>query len=84
MRFGEQVLAVDLLNPSPAAEARKHKLKVRWLLQLQKREAEQCTRPLAVVVCFTSCGSKLNSRLPQYTMACESFQNHQQHAHGLD
>jgi hypothetical protein len=23
-----QVLAVDLLNPSPAAEARKHKLKV--------------------------------------------------------
>ena len=25
-----QVLAVDLLNPSPAAEARKHKLKVRY------------------------------------------------------
>jgi hypothetical protein len=24
-----KVLAVDLLNPSPAAEARKHKLKVR-------------------------------------------------------
>jgi hypothetical protein len=24
-----QVLAVDLLNPSPAAEAKKHKLKVR-------------------------------------------------------
>ena len=24
-----QVLAVDLLNPTPAAEARKHKLKVR-------------------------------------------------------
>ena len=25
----EQVLAVDLLNPAPASEARKHKLKVR-------------------------------------------------------
>ena len=29
--FGDQVLAVDLLNPSPVAEARKHKLKVRGL-----------------------------------------------------
>ena len=27
--FRPQVLAVDLLNPSPAAEAKKHKLKVR-------------------------------------------------------
>jgi hypothetical protein len=27
--FSLQVLAVDLLNPSPAAEAKKHKLKVR-------------------------------------------------------
>lgn len=26
--FRVQVLAVDLLNPTPAAEARKHKLKV--------------------------------------------------------
>lgn len=29
--FSSQVLAVDLLNPSPAAEAKKHKLKVRLL-----------------------------------------------------
>jgi len=28
------VLAVDLLNPSPAAEARKHKLKVRFFVLL--------------------------------------------------
>ena len=29
--ISSQVLAVDLLNPSPAAEARKHKLKVEAL-----------------------------------------------------
>lgn len=29
LTFYEKVLAVDLLNPTPAAEARKHKLKVR-------------------------------------------------------
>ena len=27
----QQVLAVDLLNPTPQAEARKHKLKVRLI-----------------------------------------------------
>ena len=31
MKYCTQVLAVDLLNPTPAAEARKHKLKV-WYL----------------------------------------------------
>lgn len=31
-----QVLAVDLLNPSPAAEAKKHKLKVRLQTCIQR------------------------------------------------
>ena len=53
-----QVLAVDLLNPAPAAEARKHKLKVRFPLDFSSKDTDP-REAGGVVSCAFQCPAAL-------------------------